>query len=130
MTSHNPRDEAEGYCGMCHDWTRGETVPAGSGTLTQAQRDWGPEVHPDHYPHAGCCELPAGQHPLTPLAVQEQREWGATEPGLRQRLEFREAAYGRMEALDAPEVLLASQRQMINELRRALGEPEMEGPDD
>jgi hypothetical protein len=21
MTSHNPRDEAEGYCGHCHDFT-------------------------------------------------------------------------------------------------------------
>jgi hypothetical protein len=22
MTSHNPNDEREGYCGNCHDWTR------------------------------------------------------------------------------------------------------------
>jgi len=21
MTSHNPRDAEEGYCGNCHDWT-------------------------------------------------------------------------------------------------------------
>jgi hypothetical protein len=21
MTSHNPNDEREGYCGNCHDWT-------------------------------------------------------------------------------------------------------------
>lgn len=22
MTSHNPNDVTEGYCGNCHDWTR------------------------------------------------------------------------------------------------------------
>lgn len=25
-TSHNPHDEREGYCGVCHDWTRGKTA--------------------------------------------------------------------------------------------------------
>ena len=25
MTSHNPTDAAEGYCGHCHDWTRPDT---------------------------------------------------------------------------------------------------------
>lgn len=26
MTSHNPNDEREGYCGNCHDWTREEAT--------------------------------------------------------------------------------------------------------
>jgi len=25
MTSYNPNDIAEGYCGNCHDWTAGDT---------------------------------------------------------------------------------------------------------
>lgn len=126
-TSHHPRDEQEGYCGNCHDWTRGETVPIGSGIVTQAQRDWGPEIHPDHYPYAGCCDLPAGQHPLTPDEARERREWDETEPGLRQRLELREAAYARLEALGSHPVLMANQRRMVNDIRRKLGEPVMEG---
>ena len=29
MTSHNPDDEANGYCGNCHDFTGVEQKPAG-----------------------------------------------------------------------------------------------------
>jgi hypothetical protein len=126
-TSHNPRDAGEGYCGACRDWTRGETVRAGSGVVTQAQQDWGPEVSPDHYPYDGCCELPAEQHPLTPDEARERREWGETEPGLRQRLAFREEAFARLEGLGAHPVLLANQRRLVNEVRRELGMPVMEG---
>jgi len=94
---------------------------------TQAQRDWGMEVYPDHYPSEGCCELRPGQHPLTPEEAQAAREWDETEPGLRHRLLRREASFLRMSEQGVPEVMIANQRRMVNEIRRRLGEPVLEG---
>jgi hypothetical protein len=120
MTSHQPRDEEEGYCGNCHDRTRGETGQIGSGVVTQAQRDWGPDIYPDHYAREGCCGLPPGQHPLTPDEARERREWLDTEPGLTDRLERRRAQLARLEDLHAPEVLLAEQRRLVREIEEKL----------
>ncbi len=122
MTSHSPRDEQEGYCGNCHDWTRGETVPIGSGIVTQAQKDWGPEIHPDHYPYQGCCDLPANQHPLTPDEARERREWLDTEPGLTEVLERRRAQLKALEDLHAPPGILANQQRLVREIEEKLGE--------
>jgi hypothetical protein len=126
-TSHHPRDVQEGYCGACRDWTRGETVPAGSGIVTRAQQDWGPEIHPDHYPYEGCCEIPADEHPLTPAEASAVNAWMETEPGMRERLARREARYARLAELDAGPVILAYARKAVNDMRRKLGEPVMDG---
>ena len=112
MTSHHPRDVQEGYCGACHDWTRG--------VITTAQRDWGLEIYPDHYASEGCCGIPARQHPLTPDEAREAREWLGTEPGLLERLERRRAQLKRLEELHAPDAILARQRQMVTEIEEKL----------
>lgn len=94
---------------------------------TQAQRDWGMDVDPDHYPSAGCCELTVSEHPRTPEEVRAAREWDETEPGLRLRLQRREATFARMSGQGVPEVMLSNQRRMVNDIRRRLGEPVLEG---
>ena len=41
MTSYNPNDVREGYCGNCHDWTRG--APGRTGEEDRGvRRDSGP----------------------------------------------------------------------------------------
>lgn len=65
LTSHNPTDVAEGYCGHCHDWT-GRPRPdliltpgvfAGHATITlPADNDVDGKGHtsaPPRYPPAG-----------------------------------------------------------------------------
>lgn len=52
MTSHNPNDEREGYCGNCHRWT---------GITTQEERV------KLQYPHRGTCDI---AHP-----GQNHNEW-------------------------------------------------------
>jgi hypothetical protein len=106
MTSHNPQDVEEGYCGNCHDWTR---------------------QPPDHRFARGCCDRPRSEHENTPEEIREWNEWAATEPGLEDKLERREAQYRRLEELDAPEIILANQRRIVNIVRRELGRPVMEG---
>lgn len=94
---------------------------------TQAQRDWGMGVWPDHYASEGCCELAPREHPLTPEEVRAAREWDETEAGLRLRLQRREASFARMSEQGVPEVMLNNQRRMVNDIRRRLGEPVLDG---
>jgi hypothetical protein len=44
MTSYHPRDEAEGYCGNCHDWT-GLTGVKKEYSLSMPPEKPGPHVH-------------------------------------------------------------------------------------
>ena len=94
---------------------------------TRAQRDWGMDVEPDHYASEGCCELAPGEHPMTPEEAQARRGWDETEPGLRLRLQRREASFARMSEQGVPDVMLNNQRRMVNDIRRRLGEPVLEG---
>lgn len=42
MTSHNPNDIAEGYCGHCHRWTSDPASEAGhEAKMRKIDMDWG-----------------------------------------------------------------------------------------
>jgi hypothetical protein len=93
-----------------------------------ATDDWGPEIWPDHYWSEGCCELDQAAHPLTPAESERLRQWLQTEAGLQAQLASRLAAFDRLLDLHAPDVILATQRELITKTkRRLLG---MAGPDD
>jgi hypothetical protein len=40
MTSHNPTDVRDGYCGNCHDWTRDATEFAFHCTVCDHRESW------------------------------------------------------------------------------------------
>lgn len=53
MTSYNPNDIREGYCGNCHDWTAGEDVNTRTQLVTFLSNHGLAEEH-DGYGHATC----------------------------------------------------------------------------
>lgn len=56
----------------------------------------------------------------TPKQAREINAWLETEPGMTDRLERRKAQLARLEALEAPEIILAEQRRMVREIEEKL----------